>query len=47
MWNQTIIAIVPTTPTMTSTSQAVRGAGELLSFDRMKRTSHTANTPMA
>ena len=32
-------------PITTSAIQARRGAGGLESFDRMKRTSHTANTP--
>ncbi len=34
------------TPTTNRIVQALCGAGGLLSFERMKRESHTANTPM-
>ena len=41
------MATVAAAPMMTSTIQAIRGAGGLLSLESMKRTSHTAKVPIA
>ena len=42
-----IMPMVPTMPTPTRITHAMRGGFGLLSFDSMNRTSHTANTPTA